>query len=167
MSKKVLILFASRSGSTADTATIIAHEIKLKQKEITIDVLPVNKATNITSYDLIILGSAIRMGRPLPEMLSFIKSYCPILKTKKIICFALCMNLYTETDKTLQECKAFLTPFNACAPIESKIFAGGVDASKLGFFGRLILKMAKTPQGDFRKLDVIKTWAAEIALKYC
>lgn len=167
MSKKVLILFASRSGSTADTASIIADELKLKQKEITVDVLPVKKAKDITSYDLIILGSAIRMGRPLSEMLSFIKSYSPILKTKKIICFALCINLHTETDKTIQECATFLTPFGACAPIETKIFAGSVDYSKLGFFARLIAKMVKSPQGDFRKLDIIKAWAAEIASKYC
>jgi menaquinone-dependent protoporphyrinogen oxidase len=167
MSKKVLILFASRSGSTADTATIIAHEMKLKQKEITVDVLPVKKAKDITSYDLIILGSAIRMGRPLPEMLSFIKSYCPILKTKKIISFALCMNLRTENDKTIQESAAFLTPFSVCTPIETKIFAGSVDYSKLDFFARLISKMVKSPQGDFRKIDIIKAWAAEIASKYC
>ncbi|HMA65963.1 MAG: flavodoxin domain-containing protein [Fibrobacterota bacterium] len=167
MSKKVLILFASRSGSTADTATIIANELQLKQKDITIDVLPVKKPNNIASYDLIILGSAIWMGKPLPEMLSFIKSYLPILKTKKIICFALCMNLRTETDKTIQESAAFLAPFSVCAPIETKIFAGSVDYSKLGFFARLIVKMVKSPQGDFRKIDIIKTWAAGIASKHC
>ncbi len=167
MSKKVLILFASRSGSTADTATIIAHEMKLKQKEITVDVLPVKKAKDITSYDLIILGSAIWMGKPLPEMLSFIKSYCPILKTKKVVCFALCMNLRTETDKTIQESAAFLTPFSSCAPIDTTIFAGSVDYSKLGFIARLIVKMVKSPQGDFRNIDKIKIWAADIALKYC
>jgi len=167
MSKKVLILFASRGGSTADTATIIAHEMKLKQKEITVDVLPVKKAKDVTSYDLIILGSAIWMGRPLPEMRSFIKSYLPILKTKKVVCFALCMNLHTETDKTIAESAAFLTPFSVCAPIETKIFAGSSDVSKLSFFPRLITKMVKTPQGDFRKIDVIKAWGAEIASKYC
>jgi menaquinone-dependent protoporphyrinogen oxidase len=167
MSKKVLILFASRSGSTAETASIIADELKLKQKEITVDVLPVKKASDITSYDLIILGSAIWMGRPLPEMLSFMKSYYPILKTKKIICFALCMNLRTETDKTIQESAAYLAPFSTCTPIETKIFAGIVDYSKLGFFPRLIVKMVKSPQGDFRKIDIIKAWAAEIASKYC
>lgn len=167
MSKKILILFASRSGSTADTASIIADELKLKQKDISVDVLPVKKAKDITSYDLIILGSAIHMGRPLPEMLSFIRSYCPILKTKTILCFALCMNLRTETDKTIQESAAFLTPFSACTPIETKVFAGSVDYSKLGFFSRLIVKMVKSPQGDFRKIDIIKAWAAEIASKYC
>jgi menaquinone-dependent protoporphyrinogen oxidase len=167
MSKKVLILFASRSGSTADTASIIADELKIRKKEISVDVLPVKKAKDITSYDLIILGSAIRMGRPLPEMLSFIRSYCPILKTKKVIGFALCMNLRTETDKSIQESAAFLTPFSACTPVETKIFAGSVDYSKLGFFPRLVAKMAKSPQGDFRNLDKIKIWAAEITAKYC
>ncbi|NLD94038.1 MAG: hypothetical protein GX639_15375 [Fibrobacter sp.] len=167
MSKKVLILFASRSGSTADTATIIAHEMKLKQKEITVDVLPVKKAKDITSYDLIILGSAIWMGKPLPEMLSFIKSYLPILKTKKVVCFALCMNLRTENDKTIKESAAYLTPFSSCTPIETAIFAGGVDYLKLGFFARRIVKMVKSPQGDFRNIDKIKTWASDIIVKYC
>jgi len=165
MKKRILVAYASRSGSTAETADMIAHELSL-QKGITAEAASVKNAKDIASYDAIILGTAIHMGRPLPEMLSFVKSYQPILATKKVASFGMCMSLIKETPQTLKESDAYLATLNAqCKPFESRVFAGNVNLSKLKFMSRMIVKMVKSPVGDFRKLDDIKMWARETGKK--
>ena len=42
------------------------------------------------------------------------------------------------------------------------LFAGALDASKLGFFTRILMKLMKIPAGDFRKSDVVRKWAKDV-----
>lgn len=162
MSKNILVAYASRCGSTAETAELIASELSL-QNNIFAEAIPVKTVKNVALYDAVILGSAIWMGKPLPEMFSFVKSYQPILSSKKVACFGLCMALKDDTQEARNESASYLARLSEfCVPLDSRIFPGKVDLSRMKFFARLVLKMAKTPVGDFRKFDEIKTWAHQI-----
>ncbi len=165
MAKKILVVYASRGGSTMEVAAKIAEELS-SQGDISAEVMSVKKAKDIASYDAIVLGSAIWMGRPLSEMLSFIKSYRPILLTKKVAFFGLCMTLKDETPENLKAVETYFDPIKALiTPVEMKLFAGKTDPSKIGFFARLAIKMAKSPIGDFRNWDTIRSWAKELKSK--
>jgi menaquinone-dependent protoporphyrinogen oxidase len=44
-----------------------------------------------------------------------------------------------------------------------RVFVGKLDKSSLGMGERLIVKMVKAPEGDFRDWEEIRAWAAQIA----
>jgi len=46
---------------------------------------------------------------------------------------------------------------------DHQVFVGRLDKSELGFGERLISKVVKAPEGDFRDWDAIRAWAREIA----
>jgi menaquinone-dependent protoporphyrinogen oxidase len=50
-------------------------------------------------------------------------------------------------------------------PVSTGLFPGWFFAERFGVMERLILKLMKTPRGDFRDLDAIRTWTRETAGK--
>jgi menaquinone-dependent protoporphyrinogen oxidase len=49
--------------------------------------------------------------------------------------------------------------------IEHKLFLGSLDRDKLGFGEKLITRIVRAPEGDFRQWDHIRAWAQELADK--
>jgi menaquinone-dependent protoporphyrinogen oxidase len=45
------------------------------------------------------------------------------------------------------------------------MFFGDLDAGKLSFGERMMVKAVKAPEGDFRNWDAIRDWADGIALE--
>jgi len=46
---------------------------------------------------------------------------------------------------------------------EHQVFVGRLDKSALGLRERLIARLVKAPEGDFRDWDAIRGWASRIA----
>jgi menaquinone-dependent protoporphyrinogen oxidase len=44
-----------------------------------------------------------------------------------------------------------------------RVFVGKLNPGDLGFGERLMAKVVKAPEGDFRDWDAIRAWAREIA----
>ena len=70
MSKKILITYASKCGSTGEVASAIGKT--LAQTGVRVDVLPLRKVTNLSDYQAVFVGSAIRMGKWLREAADFV-----------------------------------------------------------------------------------------------
>jgi menaquinone-dependent protoporphyrinogen oxidase len=165
MSKKILVVYASRGSSTAETADKVAHELSV-QLGLKVEVASVKRAKYIASYDSIVIGTAIRMGRPLPEAISFAKSYQPILSTKKVAIFGMCMVVKNPSAENKKSSSIYLDSLKALLnPIDTQLFAGKINPARLGFMARLVIKLAKTPIGDFRNWDEIKAWSAQLGQK--
>jgi menaquinone-dependent protoporphyrinogen oxidase len=64
MEKKVLVAYASKCGSTGETAKAVAEEIAARGKSV--DVRPAENVKDISGYSAVVLGSAVRFGRWLP-----------------------------------------------------------------------------------------------------
>jgi len=47
-------------------------------------------------------------------------------------------------------------------PIDEVYFAGRIDFEALSFVDRLMVKMVKSPIGDFRDWDGIRAWSSAI-----
>jgi menaquinone-dependent protoporphyrinogen oxidase len=162
MNDRILIAYATKAGSTAEIAVRMG-EI-LSKKGLAVDILPVKKVTDVTAYREVILGSAIRIGSLLPEMMDFIKKNQAALQAKPLGVFIGCMTLKDDTEETRKTVGAYLEPVQALVkPTYEGLFAGVMDLKKLNLLDRMIINIMKAPVGDFRRWDQIEGWAQSTA----
>jgi menaquinone-dependent protoporphyrinogen oxidase len=158
---KVLIAYASKAGSTGEVAGVIGEE--LSAKGLSVDVLQLKQVKDLRSYQAIVVGSAIRMGSWLPDATKFLETHKTELSRIPIAFFTICMTLYEETEQNRHKVEEFMQPVrDILEPVSLGLFAGKMDYSKLSFLDRQIIKMVKTPEGDFRNWDTIRSWSREI-----
>jgi len=161
MNNRILVAYATKAGSTEEVAGHLAK--KLTQHGAQVDLLPVSKVKDISPYRNIVLGSAIRIGKILPEMMEFIKKNQTALQEKEVDVFVLCMTLDKDTPETRKTVSAFIDPVREVIhPRKEGFFAGVVDPSRLGVFERMMMKAINPPVGDFRKWDEIDRWAENL-----
>jgi menaquinone-dependent protoporphyrinogen oxidase len=130
------------------------------RNNLAVEVLPVEKVTDLGPYRTVILGSAIRTGNLLPEVMTFIEKNQAALQQKAFSVFIVCMTLQEDTQENRQKVSAYLDPVRALVkPASEGLFAGVMNPSKLKLLERLIILAMKTPSGDFRKWDQINAWA--------
>jgi menaquinone-dependent protoporphyrinogen oxidase len=160
MSKKVLLAYASRAGSTAEVAERIGNI--LKGLGFDVDVKSVKEVTDVTGYDSIVIGSAVRMFKLLPETVKFAKRYRDELKNKPVAYFIVCLTMYENKEESRAKAQEYLKPLlEIKQPIGMGLFGGKMDYSKLSFIWRILFK-GRIPEGDFRNWDLIEEWAKNL-----
>lgn len=166
MSDKVLVTYASRSGSTAGVAQAIADT--LTEQGIAVDVYPMQAVQEISSYSAVIAGSPVQREKWLPEAMQFIEEHQDELSQKPFAVFQVCMALAVNNEQRREEAKdtasTWLEPVRQLVhPASEGIFAGVLDLSKikslpfqlLAQFGILI---GFWSEGDYRDWDAIRQW---------
>ena len=161
MTKRILITYATRAGSTVGVADAIGAE--LGRRGLDVDIQPVTAGPTLGAYDAVILGSAIRMANWLPEMVEFIKTNQQVLRSRPVVLFTVHI-LNTDADKTSRAARlAYLNTVRPLLnPIDEVYFAGRIDLEALSFVDRLMVKMVKSPIGDFRDWDGIRAWSSAV-----
>jgi menaquinone-dependent protoporphyrinogen oxidase len=161
MKNRILITYATRAGSTVEIAAAIGET--LHQHSYAVDVKPVKEKPSLPGYQAVILGSAIRMGSWLPEMVKFIDNNRQTLLSMPVALFTVHM-LNTGEDETNQVNR--LAYLDKVRPLldnpEEVYFTGAMDFSKLSFLDRTIAKMVKSEEGDGRDWEQIRNWVPEI-----
>lgn len=164
MKNRVLIAYASRCGSTGGVAESIGQIFS--EAGAAVEVRPVKEVNDPSLYQSVIVGSAIRMGKWLPEAVEFIKTHQERLSQIPVAYFAVCMTMKDDTTENRQKALGYLDPvrkqFSRVNPVDIGLFAGAVDHKRLSFAYSLILKVMGTPEGDFRNWEAIRTWAAGV-----
>jgi len=159
VSDKVLVAYASRCGSTGGVAEAIGEV--LCEGGVAADVRLAKDVTDLSGYQAVIVGSAIRMGAWLPEAMKFVETHQDVLSRIPVAYFAVCMTLEEDTEENRRTVAAYLDPIRErVQPVDVGLFAGAMDYNKLPFIYRLIVKALKSPEGDFRDWDAIRAWAA-------
>ena len=157
----VLIAYSTKAGSTAEVAAKIGEVIS--QRGFGVDVLPLSAVNDLSAYDTVILGSAVRVGNVLPEMTKFVEKHQDALKQKVFSSFFVCMTLIETTPETLQTVSAYLEPIRILVkPVSEGMFAGVLSLKKLGMVDRMLAKMVKIPEGDYRQWALIEEWAKNV-----
>jgi menaquinone-dependent protoporphyrinogen oxidase len=161
MSKKVLIAYASKCGSTADIAAKIG-EI-MSGSNLQVDVKPVRDITDISGYSAVVVGSAVRFGQWLPEGVSFLKSNRDALQSIPTALFTVHMQNTGDSaearanrDLYVKAAKEQITP-----KVE-KYFTGMIEMARLSFLERMVYKAVKAKDGDDRDWNDIQSWAAAL-----
>lgn len=160
--KRILIAYASRAGSTAEVAERIGKV--LEDLGFYIDLKPVKEVSTISDYDGIIVGSAVRMFKLLPETIKFSKRFSKSFKNIPVAYFIVCLTMKEDTEKSRKIALGYLKPlYEIKEPIAVGLFAGKMDYSKLSFIWRKLFSSRKeTEEGDFRDWHLIETWAREV-----
>ena len=160
MSNRILVTFAGRIGSTAEVAKTI-NEV-LTTRGYSVDLKSVKEKPYMEGYRAVIMGSAIRMGRWLPEMLEFIKTNQKTLNQIPTAIFTVHMFNRGTDDVSLNARKAYTVPvWEMLTPVHEAFFAGKMDPEKLSLGDRVLSRMVAGDEGqkvgDFRDWNQVRS----------
>ncbi len=158
MNRRVLVAYATRAGSTGEVVRAIAEQ--LRAQSLDAEVRPVRAVNGIDGFQAVVLGSAIRYGSWLPEMLKFVESQRAALARLPVAIFTMHMQPLDDSESARKTLGGYSQAVRALiAPRDEAFFAGKVDLATLSFFERLAVTVAKSPVGDKRDWGRIRGWA--------
>lgn len=161
MGDKILVAYASRAGSTGEVAEAIGEV--LCDADAAVDVRLAKDVTDVSPYRAVVVGSAIYMGRWMSEAVKFVETHRDALSRVPVAYFTVCLTMKDDTEENRRTVAAYLDPVREVVqPVDVGLFAGRLDSSMLSFFYRLIIKMMKQPEGDYRNWEAIRAWAGEL-----
>ena len=167
MNNRILVAYASGTGSTAGVAEAIGKT--LVEGGAQVEVLPMKDVQDLAPYRAVVAGSAIQGRKWLPEAMQFMQTHQATLAHKPFAAFLVCMTLaMPSADKYRQGVAAWLEPVRALVkPVSEGLFAGALDISKIPSFGdrlkfRLSVILGVWSEGDHRDWNAICAWAESI-----
>lgn len=165
MNKKVLVGYATRYGSTEETAKVIGDT--LFQEGFEVVVQPVKEVKSLADYQAIILGAPLFMFHWHKDVLRFLYKHQNLLLDRMIAIFALgpTHDPYDEQEwrDSWSQLNNELASFTWLKPVETELFGGKYDPSLLKF--PLKMMTGKAPATDIRDMDAVEAWAKKLAEK--
>ena len=163
MDKRILIAYATFSGSTQEAAVEIGKT--LGGRGFAVDVIPVLEKPQVEAYDFVLIGSAVHGSKWLAEALEFVEANQDALNHVPVALFSLCLAGMSKDEAQLAAARdKVYGPVRArIAPVDEALFAGRIDRRgvALGLPGWLA---RFTPTMDFRNWDKIRRWAQELSI---
>jgi menaquinone-dependent protoporphyrinogen oxidase len=167
MNHKILVTYASRSASTAEIAVAIGKS--LAEGGAVVDVLPIQDVQDLTAYRAVVVGSAIRQSKWLPEAMQFVQTHRTELMRKPCATFTVCITLAMSNSKQYRQVVTdWIQPVRAqVKPVSEGLFAGRLDFDKLPLNWdtlklRAVVALGIFPREDRRDWRSIRTWAASL-----
>lgn len=169
---KALIVYGTRYGSTAQISEEMAKT--LRERGVGVDVVNAkkNKVGKLDGYDLVLVGSGIRMGKWTDEPLKFLEKNEEALSGKPVALFVSCGSADDPKQCEIGRAKYLDEVGNRYRRLQivSKGLFGGKYDSSSGFMMRMALrgmreelvKKGRNPDEpyEFRDWDSIRAWAA-------
>ncbi len=164
MSRRVLVTYATRAGSTAEIAAAIART--LSDRGFAVDVKPIKAQPAITGYDAIIIGSAVRMGRWLPEAVDFVRMNQSALNGAPVALFTVHLLNTGDDEASRANRAAYLDAVRPLInPVAEAYFAGAMSFARLSFLDRLIVRMLGAVEEDRRDWTAIEAWSEDVLVE--
>lgn len=156
--KKILVTYATRGGSTFEVAVCVAE--MLCAAGASVDITYVTAVHEVQGYDAVVVGSAIRMGRWLPEAVAFVQTQRESLSHVPVAYFVVSGMLRNDTPETRRKVRAFLDPMcRMLEPASIGLFAGKLSYTLMNGFERNIAEGISSSEGDWRNWEAIRGWA--------
>ena len=161
--RRVLVGYASRFGSTRDIAMRIAERVRADGHDV--DVHSVGDISNIAPYDAVVFGSGVYDGSWTAEATNLIRQHATVLSHKPVWLFSvgsfgdrhpIVGALIRKEPKEINEFE------QALHPRDYRVFAGVIDLDHWPAWGRLLFKALGGHAGDNRQWSQIDSWAEEI-----
>ena len=164
MDTQVLVAYATKYGATAEIAEKIGQV--LRQAGLRADVLPAQRAKDPSSYQAIVLGSAVYIGQWRKEAATFLGANEKALSERPVWLFS---SGPTGEGDPVQLTKGWRLPkaqqsiADRIRPRDIAVFHGALDPKKMNLIEKWMIKNVKAPVGDFRDWDAIDAWARAIS----
>ncbi|MDX1612808.1 MAG: pentapeptide repeat-containing protein [Candidatus Promineifilaceae bacterium] len=158
MAKRILVAYASGTGSTAEVAEAIGEV--LREAAVPVEVHAAREVPSVEGYSAVVLGSSIRIGRWLPDAVQFLEKHQEALATRPAAYFTTCLTMASDAEDRQRIVMSYMEPVLRVAP--------GVEPVGLGLFagslspGMQAIIPGEMPYGDFRDWEAIRGWAAQI-----
>jgi menaquinone-dependent protoporphyrinogen IX oxidase len=185
---KVLVAYATMSGSTAQVALAVGEELIRRGREV--DILPLSEVTALDAYDAVVIGAPMMMGWHISALM-FLARHRRALRRIPLAIFATGMSLvwkgetevkgvpvYVDSRQarppvnprrpTIKELHSdirnYATPILLLArPVSLAFFGGSLDLCKLKLWAKLFIMLVVQAQpGDRRNWTAIRSWAHEL-----
>jgi menaquinone-dependent protoporphyrinogen oxidase len=156
---KVLVTAASRHGSTDEMADAIGATLDGAGIEV-VRVAP-DEVQNLVDYDAVVLGSAIYMGRWMDASRAFVERFRGELAQLPLWMFS--SGPIGDPPKPEGTPPDVLALIDRVRPREHRVFAGVIDRHELGLAEKVVTRVVRAPDGDFRQWADIGAWASGIA----
>jgi menaquinone-dependent protoporphyrinogen oxidase len=162
MDGRILIVYASKCGSTGEVAQAIGRT--LCDMGATVDVRPVKAVTSVDGYHAIVVGSAIRMGQWLPEAKGFVTKHQVQLRQMPTAFFTVHMLNVDDSPESRAARATYVAPVHQLVPPSAgAFFTGKIELARMSLFDRLIASAMKAKDEDLRDWTNIGAWARGVA----
>ncbi len=163
MEDLVLVTFATRYGSTAETAQAVAKT--LRNYGLAVDLQLTRSVASLEQYSAVVLGAALYMGRLHKEARQFLSAHRADLAKIPLALFVAGPVHKDEKEWTgaQQQLEKELKHFPWLTPVAQQIVGGKFDPADLGFLLKLIPALRKMPASDVRDWIAIRAWARDLA----
>jgi len=181
---KALIVYGTRYGATTGTSEAMAKILREEGFDVRVVNAKDEKVDDISAYELIIVGSGMKIDRWIKEPENFLKKFRKELATKKVALFVSSgvQAIYEHEGNTEAMERAWRKYLEDKAtkyllkPIAMAIFGGVLNFTKMGWMARKTVGQLwrkfeeagfekKNDIYDTRDWDIIQTWAKDLARK--
>jgi len=156
----ILVAYASKHGATGGIAQHIARSLSEAGKEA--ETRSVTEVDDLGEPEAVVIGSAVYAGSWRKEAVEFVDAHAEELARLPVWLFS-SGPLGEQVADDEEQPKQLAEIRERISPRGHKVFFGALDAGKLSFGERMIVKAVKAPEGDFRNWDEIAGWANGIA----
>ena len=141
MSRRVLVIYASRYGQTEKVAHRIAEVAK--REGIGCEVAEVADACTPEDFSDVVIAGSVYLGRHAKSLSRYVRQNLPTLARRHTAFATVCMEV--------EHAPAFVERFlnrTKWAPDATAVFAGGIPYTRYGWFVRFIARRAAAQHGN-------------------
>lgn len=164
MDIQILVAYATKYGATTEIAEKIGQV--LRQAGLPTDVLPVDRVSDLTPYEAVVLGSAVYIGKWRKEAVKFLQTNEKMLAERPVWLFSsgpVGEGDAVELTEGWRLPKAQQPIADRIRPRDIVVFHGVINMNKLNPIEKWMFKKFESPVGDFRNWETITSWATDIA----
>lgn len=156
---RILVIVASRHGSTGEIGDAIAEILRERGHEV--ERTTPEDVTVLDGADAVVLGSAIYMSQWMESARNLVSRLGGQLRQLPVWMFS-SGPVGTELEPT-RETPRIHPLLDAVEPLDYRVFSGVVDRSLLNLRERSIVRMVGVREGDYRDWAAVRDWAGSIA----
>ena len=158
---RILVSAASKHGSTAEVAAHIAETLHANLPgDVVVDVIPAADVGETTSYDAVILGSAVYLGRWLEDARKLAQRIAADPPRPVWLFSVGPIGDPPKPDEEPAEVGDIVRTTHARG---HRLFPGRLDRHGLGLGEKAVVMVLRVPDGDFRDYAEIDSWGTQIA----
>jgi menaquinone-dependent protoporphyrinogen oxidase len=171
--KRILVAYASRFGTTGGVAESIGQVFC--EKGETVDIRHIKNIGDLSPYDAVIIGSAVRSSKWLPEAIQFVQDNRKSLSRIPVAYFLTCLAMARQEPSAQNTARTYmdtvLKEVPEIKPVDTGVFGGVLDYQKMNFIMRAVMKSKMKDKGitagDYRDWNRIRSWAKHVTPKLC